>query len=57
VNGNGTEMTSERLKVTERLVVLRFVPVPHEFHQFVQAYEADWVTRDGRLVIDNPQVR
>jgi multiple sugar transport system substrate-binding protein len=25
--------------------------------QFVQAYEADWVTRDGRLVIDNPEVR
>jgi multiple sugar transport system substrate-binding protein len=23
----------------------------------VQAYEADWVTRDGRLVIDNPDVR
>jgi multiple sugar transport system substrate-binding protein len=25
--------------------------------QFVQAYEADWVTRDGRLVIDDPEVR
>jgi multiple sugar transport system substrate-binding protein len=25
--------------------------------QFVQAYEADWVTRDGRLVIDQPDVR
>jgi multiple sugar transport system substrate-binding protein len=28
-----------------------------EFHQFVQAYEADWVTRNGRLVIDDPEVR
>jgi multiple sugar transport system substrate-binding protein len=28
-----------------------------EFVQFVQAYEADWVTRDGRLVIDQPDVR
>jgi len=25
--------------------------------QFVQAYRADWVTRDGRLVIDDPKVR
>jgi len=25
--------------------------------QFVQAYEANWVTRDGRLVIDDPEVR
>jgi multiple sugar transport system substrate-binding protein len=25
--------------------------------QFVDAYEADYVTRDGRLVIDEPQVR
>jgi multiple sugar transport system substrate-binding protein len=28
-----------------------------EFFQFVHAYEADYVTRDGRLVIDEPQVR
>jgi multiple sugar transport system substrate-binding protein len=28
-----------------------------EFVQFVQAYEADWVTRDGRLVIAQPDVR
>jgi multiple sugar transport system substrate-binding protein len=25
--------------------------------QFVQAYDADWVTRDGRLVIDDPEIR
>jgi multiple sugar transport system substrate-binding protein len=28
-----------------------------EFFQFVVAYEADYVTRDGRLVIDDPAVR
>ncbi len=28
-----------------------------QFWQFVDAYEADYVTRDGRLVIDNPEVR
>ena len=28
-----------------------------EFFQFVHAYEADYVTRDGRLVIDDPEVR
>jgi multiple sugar transport system substrate-binding protein len=28
-----------------------------EFNQFVVAYEADWVTRDGRVVIDQPLVR
>jgi multiple sugar transport system substrate-binding protein len=28
-----------------------------EFGQFVSAYEADYVTRDGRLVIDEPLVR
>jgi multiple sugar transport system substrate-binding protein len=28
-----------------------------EFGQFVSAYEADYVTRDGRLVVDEPQVR
>ena len=28
-----------------------------EFLQFVNAYEADYVTRDGRLVIDDPEVR
>ncbi|MBW8856976.1 MAG: carbohydrate ABC transporter substrate-binding protein, partial [Bradyrhizobium sp.] len=27
------------------------------FFQFVSAYEADYVTRDGRLVIDEPSVR
>jgi multiple sugar transport system substrate-binding protein len=27
------------------------------FWQFVNAYEADYVTRDGRLVIDDPEVR
>jgi multiple sugar transport system substrate-binding protein len=27
------------------------------FWQFVSAYEADYVTRDGRLVIDDPEVR
>ena len=25
--------------------------------QFVDAYEADYVTHDGRLVIDDPEVR
>jgi multiple sugar transport system substrate-binding protein len=29
----------------------------NEFWQFVRAYEADYVTRDGRLVIDDPVVR
>ena len=29
----------------------------NQFGQFVQAYEADWVTREGRLVIDDPVVR
>jgi multiple sugar transport system substrate-binding protein len=28
-----------------------------QFFQFVHAYEADYVTRDGRLVIDDPEVR
>jgi multiple sugar transport system substrate-binding protein len=28
-----------------------------QFQQFVQAYEADWVTRDGRLVVDDPEVQ
>ena len=28
-----------------------------QFFQFVAAYEADYVTRDGRLVIDDPEVR
>jgi multiple sugar transport system substrate-binding protein len=27
------------------------------FWQFVDAYEADYVTRDGRLIIDDPEVR
>src|SRR3954462_3042629 len=29
----------------------------YQFWQFVSAYEADYVTRDGRLVIDQPEVR
>ena len=28
-----------------------------EFEQFMQAYEADYVTRDGKLVIDDPEIR
>ena len=28
-----------------------------EFFQFVGAYDADYVTRDGRLVIDDPEIR
>jgi multiple sugar transport system substrate-binding protein len=28
-----------------------------EFREFMQAYGADYVTRDGRLVIDEPEVR
>ena len=28
-----------------------------EFEQFIQAYEADYVTRDGQLIIDEPEVR
>ena len=27
------------------------------FYQFMDAYEADYVTRDGRLVVDDPEVR
>ncbi len=29
----------------------------YSFMQFIHAYEADYVTRDGRLVIDDPEVR
>jgi multiple sugar transport system substrate-binding protein len=29
----------------------------NQFAQFAQAYEADWVTRDGKLVIDDPEIR
>ena len=29
----------------------------YQFFQFVAAYEADYVTRDGRLVIDDPEIR
>ena len=29
----------------------------NEFVQFMAAYEADYVTPDGRLVIDDPEVR
>ena len=28
-----------------------------QFVQFLAAYDADYVTRDGRLVIDDPEVR
>ena len=28
-----------------------------QFFQFVRAYDADYVTRDGRLVIDDPEIR
>jgi multiple sugar transport system substrate-binding protein len=28
-----------------------------EFGQFIQAYEADYVTREGKLVIDDPEIR
>ena len=28
-----------------------------ELVQFLQAYEGDWVTREGQLVIDQPEVR
>jgi multiple sugar transport system substrate-binding protein len=28
-----------------------------QFFQFISAYEADYVTRDGRLVIDQPEIR
>ena len=30
---------------------------PERVLQFLAAYEADYVTRDGRLVIDDPEVR
>jgi multiple sugar transport system substrate-binding protein len=33
------------------------VDTANGFWQFVSAYEADYVTRDGRLVIDDPEVR
>ena len=29
----------------------------YQFFQFLAAYEADYVTRDGRLVIDDPEIR
>jgi ABC-type glycerol-3-phosphate transport system substrate-binding protein len=28
-----------------------------QFEQFVQAYQADYVTRGGKLVIDDPEIR
>jgi multiple sugar transport system substrate-binding protein len=28
-----------------------------QFFQFVYAYDADYVTRDGKLVIDDPEIR
>jgi hypothetical protein len=33
------------------------VDTENGFWQFVYAYDADYVTRDGRLVIDDPEVR
>ena len=33
------------------------VDTENGFWQFVNAYEAHYVTRDGRLVIDDPEVR
>ena len=30
---------------------------PDQFFQFLRAYDADYVTRDGKLVIDHPEVR
>ena len=33
------------------------VDTSNGFWQFIDAYEADYVTRDGRLVIDDPEVR
>jgi multiple sugar transport system substrate-binding protein len=33
------------------------VDTVNNFWQFVDAYEADYVTRDGRLVIDDPEIR
>ena len=29
----------------------------YQFFQFLAAYDAHYVTRDGRLVIDDPEVR
>jgi multiple sugar transport system substrate-binding protein len=29
----------------------------YQFFQFVHAYDADYVTRDGKLVIDDPEIR
>ena len=28
-----------------------------QFEQFMQAYNADYVTRDGKLIIDDPEIR
>ena len=33
------------------------VDTANGFWQFIHAYEADYVTRDGRLVIDDPEIR
>ena len=33
------------------------VDTQNGFVQFVAAYDADYVTRDGRLIIDDPEVR
>ena len=29
----------------------------NEFEQFIQAYEANYVTREGKLIIDDPEIR
>ncbi len=28
-----------------------------QFEQFIQAYDANYVTREGKLVIDDPEIR
>ena len=28
-----------------------------QFEQFIQAYEANYVTREGKLIIDDPEIR
>jgi hypothetical protein len=33
------------------------VDTENAFWQFVEAYEANYVTHDGKLVIDDPEVR
>ena len=43
--GIGLTMSAEGLRILK------------QFFQFVAAYQADYVTRDGKLVIDDPEVR